>query len=335
MTQDKKPVEIVPGIYQITLPLRDNPANHINTYLIHGDNEIVLIDTGWNDTQALEDLTHQLKHLKLDLNDISRIIYTHIHPDHFGLAGVVKEKYGTELLVHKEGEFFIDYRYYERDNYIQELGDWHIINGGTKENAEAVIIMSTDYTDHVDPVYPDIFLQGGEIITVDPFQFEVIWTPGHDYDHICLYDPEKGLLFSGDHVLPDTNTHIGMHSEIAFNPILEYLQSLKNMRTIQATTILPGHEHMFNNLQQRIDELISYHENLITEIIQSVQHPPKTAYQIASEIKWIEGPIKWKKLAPVTQAGLVTKTLAYLKVLQIGEKVERLDKPNGTVYNAV
>ncbi len=294
-----------------------------------------MIDTGWNDPQALEDFIGQLSEMSLSFEGINRVVYTHIHPDHFGLAGTIKEKYGTELIVHTEGKALIDYRYYGRESYIKELGDWHLIHGGTIQNVDAVIEMSTDYTDRVAPVFPDVLIQAGETIDIDPFQFEVIWTPGHDNDHVCLYETEKGILFSGDHILPDTITHIGVHTEIAFNPHLSYMQSLQGMRHIQASTVLPGHEHAFNNLQQRIDELIVYHEHLKAAVFETILHEPKTAYQISSEIKWMEGPMKWDRLAPVTQAGLTTKTLAYLKALQTEKKAERLDKMNRTVYNAV
>ena len=334
MAQQKTPVEIVPGIYQIKLPLVDNPAGHINTYLIKGNDEWVMIDTGWNDPQALEELIHKLSELALGLEDISRIIYTHIHPDHFGLAGTLKQKYGTELIVHNEGEKLIDYRYYGREAYIKELGDWHLINGGTSQNADAVIEMSTSYTDRVAPVFPDILLHGGESIVIDPFRFEVIWTPGHDNDHICLYEKEKGILFSGDHILPDTITHIGMHTEITFNPHFSYMQSLQAMRHIQVSTILPGHERTFCDLPQRIDELLSYHTKLKEDVFETIRHEPKTAYQISSEIKWVEGPMKWEVLAAVTQAGLVTKTLAYLEALRAEKKVEKVDKNGLTIYNA-
>jgi len=335
MAQDNKPTKIIPGIHQITLPLRDNPANEINTYLIEGNNEIVLIDTGWEDPEALDDLSCQLNHLKLKPEDISRVIYTHIHPDHFGLAGILKQRFGTELVVHRIGKELIEYRYFGRETFIPELGDYHILHGGTQAHWDAVVEMSTIYIDHVVPVLPDTLLQGNEIISIEPFTLEAIWTPGHEQDHICFYEPTHKLLFSGDHILPDTIPHVGMQVETSVNPLGNYLKSLQKIRHVNAVTVLPGHECVFGNLQQRVDELLSYHQKLQSEILEIIRHKPCTAYEIASQISWMENPVIWNKLPPMVQAGLVSKTLAYLEAFQIEKKVERLDKPNGTVYNAV
>ncbi len=335
MPNTNLPLEIIPGIYQIRLPLVDNPAGYINTYLIKGKGEWVMIDTGWNEPQAFEDFGRQLRELGLSFKNISLIIYTHIHPDHFGLAGIIKQKYGIELMAHREGKNLIDYRYYGRESYIKELGDWHLIHGGAGENADAVIKMSTDYTNHVAPVFPDIFLQGGETIDIDPFHLQVVWTPGHDHDHICLYEPARGIIFSGDHILPDTIPHIGIHAGTPLNPHDNYMKSLRTMRRLQATIILPGHEHVFNNLPQRIDELLAYHTRLKEDVLGKVSGESKTAYQISSGVKWIEGQVKWENLAPLTQAGLVTKCLSYLRALCIeGKAEEKVDKNRLRLYNA-
>ncbi|MFO8101935.1 MAG: MBL fold metallo-hydrolase [Dehalococcoidia bacterium] len=335
MAQLNLPTEIIPGIYQIRLPLENNPAGYINTYLIEGDKERAMVDTGWNDPKALEDFARQLESLGLGLENIDRVIYTHIHPDHFGLAGIIKAGYGIELVAHREGKALIDYRYYGREHFIPELGDWHLLHGGTRTHAEAVIANSTDYTNHVCPVFPDILLGGGETIDISPFHLQVIWTPGHDNDHICIYEKGAGLLFSGDHILPDTVPHIGVHSDISFNPHTSYMESLKALRDIPARTVLPGHERVFDTLPERIEQLLAYHTQLKNEILSVLRAGPKSAYQLSSQTKWIEGPMEWDKLAPVTQAGLVTKALAYLKALCLEGKVEeKVDKNGLRLYNA-
>ncbi len=327
-------MEIIPGILQIKLPLRDNPVDHVNTYLIRGDEGWVMVDTGWNDPEALEDLARQLKSLGMDFQDINQIIYTHIHPDHFGLAGTLKQRYGTRLVCHKIGVDSIEYRYFNRQPFIHELGNWHPKNGGNSEHADAVIEMSTDYTNHVAPVFPDTTFDDGEVISVGQFNLEVIWTPGHDFDHVCFYERNHRILFSGDHILPDTIPHIGVQVETPHNPHGHYMESLRSMRSIQAALVLPGHERTFDNLVERIEELLSYHEDIKSDIYKLLCHEPKTAYQIASEIAWMERPIKWNSLLPVVQAGLATKTLAYLEALRVEKRVEKVDKNGLTIYNA-
>lgn len=336
MLVNNTPIEVIPGIYRLKLPLVDNPAGYINTYLIKGNHEWVMIDTGWNDPLAFNVLIEQLTCLELTLDNINRIIYTHIHPDHFGLAGMIHRDHRIPLIIHREGKILIEYRYYGRDSYIRELGDWHLLNGGTRDNRDAVIEMSTDYTDHVEPVTPDTLLSGGETVSVDPFYLKAIWTPGHDNDHMCFYEENVGILFSGDHILPDTNPHIGTHSEISFHPHETYMRSLEVLKPLKVSTVLPGHEGVFPDLSERIDDLIDYHRQLKSNVLKITREGTMSAYEITSQINWFDGPKDWESLAPVVQAGLVTKCLSYLKALENEGMVnQKVDKSGLRIYNAI
>ncbi|MFO8010517.1 MAG: MBL fold metallo-hydrolase [Dehalococcoidia bacterium] len=327
-------MEILPGIHQIKLPLRQNPAGHINAYLLKSGQGWMMIDTGWNDAEALEILARQLEKSGIAFSDISQVIYTHIHPDHYGLAGVLKKRYGWKIITHSQGPAFIDCRYFNRDHFIREMVDWHIMHGGTRENAGAVEEMSINYIGHVEPVVPDSTVDHGDVISTGVFDLEVIWTPGHDHDHICLYEPSNRILFSGDHVLPDTIPHIGLSSDTPFNPQYHYLKSLKALRNLETEQVLPAHEHTFNDLQGRIEELLDYHDRMARETFEAISRQPKTAYQAASELSWVESPSAWHNLAPIVQAGLVTKTLTYLELFQLDKTAQKVDKNGLTVYNA-
>ncbi|MBT4512355.1 MAG: MBL fold metallo-hydrolase [Chloroflexi bacterium] len=327
-------MEIFPGIFQIKLPLRNNPAGHINTYLLKGNDGWVLVDTGWDDLSALDELSRQLGNIGIRIEDISLVIYTHIHPDHYGLAGVLKQKYGTKLVLHRRGKDSIVHRYFGKETFIKELADWHLINGGSQDHADAVEVMSIDYIGHVSPVLPDTFLDAGDIISTGQFSLEVIWTPGHDQDHICLYEPENRVLLCGDHILPDTVTHVGIQTECTENPLLDYVNSLKAIRHLDVEAVLPAHEYIFNNFSDRIDSSLYYHNRVHSEIINGLSDGPKTAYGISETINWTESPVQWKSLPVLVQALFATKTLAYLKALVMESKVQRVDKYGLTVYNA-
>lgn len=327
-------MEVIPGIHQLQLPLLGNPANYVNTYLVQSDAGWVLIDTGWNDPVLFYDLHKQLSDIDVKFEDIERVVYTHIHPDHYGLAGTLKHQFGTQLAIHSNGKDSIESRYINRQSFIQQLGEWHIQHGGANDHYEAVVEMSTDYTDHVVPAFPDESLEDGDVITTTLFDLEVIWTPGHDRDHICLYEPNTRILFSGDHILPDTVPHIGMHVEGKSDNILDYVNSLEKLRELEVDLVLPGHENPFTDFTSRLDELLEYHERINGEVFESTSRDPMTAYTIAPMINWTEDPIRWDGLPPLVQAGLVTKTLAYLNHLVMVNKVKRVDKNGLTVYNS-
>ncbi len=328
-------MEIIPGIYQFKLPLVNNPANYVNIYLLEDNDGWLLIDSGWDDQKLLDDLHKQLNSIGLTLGDINRVIYTHIHPDHYGLAGKLKQLFGITIEVHQYGEDPINRRYFGRQSYIEELGEWHIQNGGTREHYDAVIDMSTDYTDHVEPVLPDHLFLDGDVISTKSFDLTVIWTPGHDHDHVCFYEPTRRVLFSGDHILPDTITHIGLHTDVNHNQLNDYVNSLRAINQLDIDIILPGHESMFRNSDERIGQLLAYHERILNQINHTVSNKSATAYDIAANIDWSDNSFNWEGLPPLVQAGLTTKTLAYLKTLVMVNKVQRVDKNGINVYNAI
>lgn len=327
-------MELFPGIFQIKLPLHNNPAGYINVYLLKGNDGWVLIDSGWNDPTSLNELRKQLERIGVRIEDIALVIYTHIHPDHYGLAGILKQEYGIRLILHQRGKDSIKQRYLGKEPFIKQLGDWHLINGGSKDHASAVEVMSTDYISHVSPVLPENYMTGGEIISNGHFNLEVIWTPGHDQDHVCLYESENRVLFCGDHILPDTITHIGMQVEGTENSLLDYVNSLKSIKGYDVEVVLPAHEHIFMNFSERIDILLAYHERILTEIYHELSDRPKTAYEIAENINWTDNSASWQSFPVLVQAMFVTKTLAYLKSLVMESKAQKVDKYGITVYNA-
>ncbi|MBM3132542.1 MAG: MBL fold metallo-hydrolase, partial [Chloroflexi bacterium] len=122
-------MEIIAGIHQIKLPLKDNPLGYVNTYLLRGTDGWTLIDAGWNDAESFEALNAQLADLGLTIGDISRIIVTHIHPDHFGMAGRIKEISGAELALHEIEKSFIDTSHEWGGSLVEKINQWLRING--------------------------------------------------------------------------------------------------------------------------------------------------------------------------------------------------------------
>ena len=93
--------EIIPGIFRMPIPIRNNPLGATNTYLIKGNDGYLLIDAGWNSPDAFESMEHQLAEAGLTFTDIRKILVTHVHPDHYGLVPAVRERSGAEIMLHR------------------------------------------------------------------------------------------------------------------------------------------------------------------------------------------------------------------------------------------
>jgi glyoxylase-like metal-dependent hydrolase (beta-lactamase superfamily II) len=103
--------EVIPGIYQLPLPLPDQFTGYINTYIVRGDGQCLLIDTGWDTPEAFNSLQEQLAETGVKPEDISQIIVTHTHPDHYGLAGWLKQLSGAKIMAHHLEKDLIESRY--------------------------------------------------------------------------------------------------------------------------------------------------------------------------------------------------------------------------------
>ena len=328
-------MEIVPGIYQLKLPFPDNQPEYVNAYLVHGNNEWLLVDTGWNTPEAFDALERQFQEIGLSFEDITQIVITHFHPDHYGLAGRLKQLSKAKLALHQVEERFIASRYLNMDNLLNELGQWLRLNGVPDEESPQLQTASLALRKFVSPALPDTALLGGENITCGSFCFEVIWTPGHSPGHICLYEPAKKILFSGDHILPTITSNISMHPQSGDNPLGDYIDSLRALGNLEVELILPAHEHAFAGLQQRIGELVHHHDERKMAIMEIMKEEAKTAYAIAAKIPWIVNgvDVPLEKLLPFDKRLAVLETLAHLEFLRTEGKVERTLINGTALYN--
>jgi len=329
--------KILPGIYQLQLPLPYMPGSspgYVNAYLIEGDNEYLLIDTGWDTEQTFNSLKKQLVEIGADFKDISQITVTHIHPDHYGLAGRLKQLSQAKIALHHLEKNLIASRYINMSESLQQIKKWLHINGVPDDELPTLQTASLGMAKFVNSIPPDITLYGGETISIGSFSFRTEWTPGHSPGHICLYEPTQKILFSGDHILPTITPNVGLHPQSNSNPVNDYISSLTMLKELDVNLILPGHERPFTGLQPRIEELIQHHKQRNSEILKTIKTEPKTAYQISVGITWmsdIDG-VGWQNLAPWDKRMAILEILAHLESMKVDRKVDKLFKNNTAYY---
>ena len=324
--------EITPGIYWLRLPTTMPQFNveEVNAYLVEGDSGYLLVDAGWNTDYTLDSLQKQLAEIGITVGDISRIVITHVHPDHYGLAGRLKQMSGASLAFHEIEKGFIASRYVNMDALLEQTATWLGVNGVPPDELAGIRDATLGLEQYIVPTQPDVALHGGEEISTGKFTFKVLWTPGHSRGHICLYEPDKRVLISGDHILPTITPNIGKHPQSGENTLGNYLDSLKDIRKLDIGLVLPGHETPFDKLRPRLDELIRHHQARNREILAAVKAHPKTAYQIATEITWrVTG--NWQSMPPPHQRLAISETLSHLELMTINGRVDMLSR-DGVVY---
>jgi len=326
--------EISPGVYWLKMPDPLDGPGYVNVYLVRGREGFLLVDAGWNTPESFDELSRGLREIGAEVKDISQIVCTHIHPDHYGMAGHIKKLSGATLAMHHIEAGFIAPRYVSMEELLQETDKMLAANGVPEEQADRLRDATVDLVQLVVPTPPDITLHDGETISTGLFNFHVVWTPGHSSGHICLHEQEKKLLFSGDHILPKITPNIGVHPQSIENPLGRYLKSLKETRRLNVELTLPGHDEPFTKLVPRIDQILRHHEERNREMMALLGAGPRTAFQIALETRWGTW-TKWPELPAFHQRMAIFETLAHLEMMAANHLLDRLPRDGVNYYRKV
>lgn len=324
-------MEIVPGIYKLDIPIPDNPLGHLNCYLIEGKKGWIMVDTGWYTPDAFEAMERGLAELNLTLTDIATMIVTHVHPDHFGLAGRIKQASPeTQLLMHHWESGLIESRYLKFRDLKDRMGDMLRLHGAPPLSELAAA--SLPALKFVTVALPDRVLYGGETIDSGIYKLQVIWTPGHSPGHICLYEPQNRLFFSGDHVLPSITPNVSYHAQSGDNPLGDYLYSLHKVRGLSVSKVLPAHEGIFDDLKARVDQIVRHHDKRKTEIRRAIEKEPLNAYEISARIKW-DISLPWEQFSTLMKRSAITETLAHLECMRWDGLVRKSATDESVLYS--
>ncbi len=329
-------IEVLPGIYWLKLPIIMEGINppHVNAYLARGREGYLLVDSGWNTPDSFDTLSRGLREIGATVKDITQIVCTHVHPDHYGMAGRIKQLSGARLLMHHIEAGFIFPRYVTMQELLHETDEMLIANGVPHEEMVRLRDATVGLEKFIVPIPPDATLHDGETISTGVFTFQVVWTPGHSSGHICLYEPEKRFLFSGDHILPKITPNISVHPQSIENPLGRYLRSLKETSRLNIETTLPGHDEPFGNPRPRIDQILRHHEERNREILGLVASGRSTAFQIALETKWGTW-TNWYELPNFHKRMAIFETLAHLEMMAANRRLDRLRRDGINYYTKI
>jgi len=305
--------EVLSGLYQLKVPIPNNPIGYVLPYLVPGDDGYTLVDSGWNTPEAFAALEAELKEVGVSFDQIKRLLVTHVHPDHYGLAGKIKEVCGAEVIVHQRERDFIRSRYRQPEQLLERMANWLIENGVPEGEMPDMQQSSMPARAFVVPVDPDTVLWGGETLDFGVYRFEVYWTPGHSPGHMCFYDRAQRVILTGDHVLPTVTPNVSLHPQQQGNPLGDYLASLERLIPLEVEQVLPAHEYSFTDLQGRLREIVDHHDTRLDEMLAIVGDDGATAYDVASGIVWTTG--TFQSFSHWTRRAAISETLAHLEYM--------------------
>ncbi len=318
------PVEQVrPGLWSIPVPIPENPLRYVLVYALElAGGGVALVDAGWDTEEAWGALTAGLVTAGGSISDVAAILVTHIHPDHYGLAGRVREASGAWIGLHPDDAVMLDSRYGDTDELLHAMSHLLADSGVPEDKLPDLAFASMVMKSLVTMAKPDVLFEDQEEIDLPGWNLRTIWTPGHSPGHVCFYSPDRRLLLSGDHVLPRITPNISVHAQQFPNPLGDYLESLAKVRDLGTDEVLPAHEYRFADLGSRIDEITAHHADRLEEIAEVITlQPGLTAWQITLQLHWSR---PWDEIEPFMQRQANGETLAHCVLLELHGRVTRL-----------
>lgn len=308
------PVERVrPGIWSVPVPLTGNPLGYVLVYVFETDRGPYIVDAGWHTDDAWEALQTGLKVAGTSVAEVQGVLVTHIHPDHYGLAGRVREESGAWIALHPHDAALIHERYEAPDDLLDRMAAALRRLGAPEDELQSLNTASMPMLPRVDIARPDVLLEDGARPEVPGWSLAAIWTPGHSPGHLCFYEPRYELLLSGDHVLPRITPNISFHPQSDADPLGDYLASLERLHGLPADEVLPAHEHRFVGLDARLDELRAHHEARFDEVVEAIADGVDTAWGIAGRMQWSR---PWDRISGFMRRAAVGEAMAHLRALE-------------------
>lgn len=263
------------GLRWVRMPLPFK-LNHINLWMVPEDGGWALIDTGINTVETRSAWDQIFAALPKN-ETVTRIIVTHFHPDHIGLAGWLCDRFRVSLWMPfaewSMGRMLAEETHGAKTAFFREFYRQAGFEGA---QLEAVDQRVGGYASKITPIPGQIHrLHDGETLRLGDNEWQVITGGGHSPDHAALYCAALNVLISGDQVLPKISTNVSVWPhEPEADPLFWYIKSLDKFRHLPTDTlVLPSHNWPFRGLLERLDDLVQHHQERLDETLAACVEP--------------------------------------------------------------
>lgn len=270
--------KVAPSIFAIPVPI-PYPFKYVNCYLIKGDGA-VLVDCALDTPEAKAALEAGLAEHGLKYADLDRVILTHHHPDHYGLAGLIEQQGPSVWMldIEKERGHVFWTQAAQMHQRGQELFNRH---GVTPECLGDLDNEMKQTRSRVHAAQAVNTFMDGEVLELAGMPFRAVWTPGHADGHAMLLREMDGALLAGDQVLERISPNIGIWAYSYPNPLKHYFESLEKTAALEAAVALPGHYRPIVNIAARVDELSEHHRERLAFLKGLMHKGPQTCWELS------------------------------------------------------
>ena len=311
---------IIPGVWRLRLPLPWAGVPHGNAWAVAAGSGVVLFDTGIGGTGALRQLELALDQAGLRIEHVRLVVCTHAHSDHYGLAGPIIDAAGCELWMHPNHRHMTarvndpDAAFERRIEVARQSGvPEDIVAQYESRRGEPIGV------DRV--VLPDRDLLPGVEVETDLGSWQVYETPGHAPSHVCLHQPDRDLLISGDHLLG----RVSLYYDYGYSPdpAGEFLNSLDVVDELDARLCLAGHARPFRDVRAHVEANRKTVNERIAIVRGALEDGAKTPFEVVPAL------VGTDELTPILLNWGLNEALCYLRYLELRDGVRKVGDGEG------
>lgn len=262
--------EVADGVFWLRFGLPMKGLNHINLWALRDGDEWVIVDTGIGNRESKDIWLGHFEKL-MGARPVNRVIVTHLHPDHSGLAGWISRKFGAPLVMTR-GEYFLCRLMAADTGSVapREGLRFYQKAGFTTDQIELYKARFGGFGKAITPL-PHCYdrIQDGDTGMINGREWRVIIGSGHSPEHAVLWCPELKICLSGDQILPNISSNVSVWpTEPEGNPLQNWIDSCKKLKAVlpEDTLVCPAHGIPFRGAHRRLDKLVEHHEKALDRL---------------------------------------------------------------------
>lgn len=269
-------LEVADGVFWMRVPLPFS-LDHINVWLLEDEEGWTIVDTGTDTSEARARWEHAFEH-HISGKPVKRVIVTHLHPDHVGLAGWMTRKFDCDLWMSRTDFLMCRTLASDTGKEAPETALRFYRAAGFSEDFLNVYRKRFGGFGQLISALPDSFrrMEDGETFEINGRYWQVVVGTGHAPEHVCLYCPGLKVLISGDQALPRISSNVSVQpQEPNSDPLSDWISSCEKLRGILPGNllVLPAHQEPFYGLHVRMTRLIEEHERALVRLAELLEEP--------------------------------------------------------------